>query len=420
MQKTKTINIPIDEHGGLVLPEELRQQFDLTPGKRVNINLSENSIEIIQTAEKLVRVYIEPTNACNLECRTCMRNVWQEPLGMMDMVTFDRLMESVETLNPKPLVFFGGIGEPLAHPKIRDMVECAKKIGAPVELITNGILLDKNVANWMVELGLDRVWVSIDGAKPESYADVRLGDALPLVIANLKRLQTLQAITLSIGAPKPKLGIAFVAMKRNHNDLPEVVKLGKRLGADMFSVSNVLPYSLELRDQILYGHSMYHSDLQSSIASPGISLPRIDLDEFTIKNFSEGFTNSKIVQYAGQVVDKGVNTCPFVEKASISIRWDGKVSPCLPLLHSHTSYLDDNLRTSHSYSIGNILDKKLVEIWNEPEYIKLRHRLQEFDFSPCTVCNSCDMAESNLEDCFGNIHPTCGGCLWAQGFIQCP
>jgi hypothetical protein len=24
------------------------------------------------------------------------------------------------------------------------------------------------------------------------------------------------------------------------------------------------------------------------------------------------------------------------------------------------------------------------------------------------------------EDCYGNAFPACGGCLWAQGIIQCP
>jgi hypothetical protein len=30
------------------------------------------------------------------------------------------------------------------------------------------------------------------------------------------------------------------------------------------------------------------------------------------------------------------------------------------------------------------------------------------------------LAEANLEDCLGNTAPACGGCLWAQGVIQCP
>lgn len=43
-----------------------------------------------------------------------------------------------------------------------------------------------------------------------------------------------------------------------------------------------------------------------------------------------------------------------------------------------------------------------------------------FDFSPCTDCGGCDLADSNQEDCIGNSFPVCGDCLWAKGVIQCP
>lgn len=43
-----------------------------------------------------------------------------------------------------------------------------------------------------------------------------------------------------------------------------------------------------------------------------------------------------------------------------------------------------------------------------------------FDFFPCSTCNSCELPEENLEDCFVSEHPACGGCLWAQGFRKCP
>lgn len=52
--------------------------------------------------------------------------------------------------------------------------------------------------------------------------------------------------------------------------------------------------------------------------------------------------------------------------------------------------------------------------------MSLRERVQAFDFSPCTICISCELAESNTEDCFGNRLPACGGYLWAQGFVSCP
>lgn len=112
--------------------------------------------------------------------------------------------------------------------------------------------------------------------------------------------------------------------------------------------------------------------------------------------------------------------CPFIETGSVAISWDGTVSPCLALMHSHVSYLFDRPRCVHRYVIGNVNDASMSEIWNDAEHLAFRRRVQDFEFSPCTSCGGCDLAEANQEDCIGNTFPTCGGCLWAWGVIQCP
>jgi MoaA/NifB/PqqE/SkfB family radical SAM enzyme len=96
------------------------------------------------------------------------------------------------------------------------------------------------------------------------------------------------------------------------------------------------------------------------------------------------------------------------------------VSPCLALLHGHAAYLDNHPRRSQAFEVGNVNQRPLDELWASPAYRSLRERLQGFDFSPCVNCNACEYAEQNQEDCFGNQAPACGGCLWAQGLIQCP
>ena len=53
-------------------------------------------------------------------------------------------------------------------------------------------------------------------------------------------------------------------------------------------------------------------------------------------------------------------------------------------------------------------------------YEAFRSKVREFHFSPCTICGHCSHVEGNEEDCYGNAFPTCGGCLWAEGLIQCP
>lgn len=417
MRKRSVIQLQVDPKGCLHLPPGLAERFGLLPGAQVRLEETDTGFTLTRSTANLARIYVEPTNICNLDCRTCMRNVWNEAPGNMSPDTFERILQGVRAIEPHPLVFFGGFGEPLSHPRILEMVAAVKSTGAEVELITNGILLDEKMARRLIELGLNRLWVSLDGATPKSYADVRLGAALPQVLANLNCLRELR---LQLGNATPHLGIAFVAMRRNIRDLPEVVRIGKSLGADQFSVSNVLPHTPELRDEILYRHSLYESGILPSQWSPLLSLPRMDINSLTRDVLAEALKGAVAVNITRQEIVLGANTCPFVEKGSVSIRWDGAVSPCLALLHESENYLDDRLRKSHDYAVGNVNELGLVDIWNSPSYVDLRQHLLSFDFSPCTFCNSCEMAENNLEDCFGSLLPACGGCLWAQGFIQCP
>jgi len=417
MEKKNAFNIQVDDQGRLILPQEVIARLGLLPGTAALIDLNDDGIRISNPTGRVARVYVEVTNACNLDCRICMRNVWDEPLGWMKDATFDRILEGVKEFSPTPLIFFGGYGEPLAHPEFHQFLLSARKAGIEIELITNGILLDAESAALMVEVGVQRVWVSIDGATPQHYADVRLGDALPQVVENLKGLQTLRAQSKR---QLPKLGIAFVAMKRNIEDLPAVIELGRRLGADKISVSNILPHTSELRDEELFKHSLSDADRQPSRWSVEVSLPRLDWDEPTGAVLGKLLSNRNNLRIADQNLTFGINKCPFQTKASLSIRWDGTVAPCLPLLHTHTSFLGNTQRIAYAHSFGNITDQGLSDIWNDRAYVAFRQRVQQFDFSPCAFCNSCSMSESNQLDCFASDQPTCGGCLWAQGFIQCP
>jgi MoaA/NifB/PqqE/SkfB family radical SAM enzyme len=134
-----------DNTGRLVLPQALTNKYGLKPGERVFITENDGSIQLKFPA-RLAKLYIEPTSYCNLDCRTCIRNTWKEPMGRMSEATFARIIEGLRTFSPPPKVFFGGFGEPLFHPKLLDMVAQAKKLGGEVELITNGTLLTKEIS----------------------------------------------------------------------------------------------------------------------------------------------------------------------------------------------------------------------------------------------------------------------------------
>jgi MoaA/NifB/PqqE/SkfB family radical SAM enzyme len=417
LAKQTRITIEIAEDGHLQIPEQWAGQFGLVAGSKVVLEAGEGAVRILPPVTHLAKIYIEPTNTCDLGCRTCMRNVWDEPLGFMSEGTFQRVLRGLEAASPRPAVFFGGYGEPLSHPHIIEMIQQVKALGCRVELISNGINLSPQMAEALINAELDILWVSIDGARPESYADVRLGAELPKVLENLKHLRQLLMRRHRIF---PQLGIAFVAMHRNIKDLPELLRLGSRLGAAYYSVSNVLSHTKELAAEELYRRSIYAGAYQVSSGVPHINFPRMDAGDDVVTALVEVLSDRYKVSLAGEEIGSSVNRCPFVHKNSASIRWDGGVSPCLPLLHTHKSHLDKRLRESREFLVGSLSEKGLLDLWMEPGYLALRERLRDFDFSPCTFCNSCEMPDSNLEDCFGSSVPACGGCLWAQGIIQCP
>lgn len=150
----------IGEEGRVVLPPGIASQYGLAPGAEVYVDRTRSGLAFYPSLGHLKKVYIEPTNRCNLECRTCIRHSWTEALGHMDDETFDHVMEGVRAFDDPPVVFFGGFGEPLAHPRIVEMVSEAKSVGARVELITNGMLLDARKAEGLIGAGLDTLWVT--------------------------------------------------------------------------------------------------------------------------------------------------------------------------------------------------------------------------------------------------------------------
>jgi MoaA/NifB/PqqE/SkfB family radical SAM enzyme len=417
---TKIHYARINENNEVILPPQLVKELGIASGDEIRIEKNGHGVTLRPSIHTLKRVYVEVTNKCNLNCSTCMRNVWDVKFGTMPRETFERILAGLGNFADKPELFFGGYGEPLSHPGILKMVEQAKVAGYRVSLITNGILLTEPVVDRLIDVGLDMLWVSLDGASPECYADVRLGDALPVVLQNLSYLRTQKYLRFggSNWSGHPKLGIAFVAMQRNIHDLNEVIRMGNRLGAVEFSISNVLAHNKELLAENLYMRSL--DMVVGQEIRPLVHMPLMDIQPKTMNALANVLKDMNQLEFTDALLNKNTDLCPFVERGSMSIRWDGKVSPCLPLLYTHTHFLDERERTSKEYFVGDVVVDVLTAIWKRQDYRDLRKRLQDFDFSPCAFCNSCEMANENLEDCFGNVQPTCGGCLWARGLIRCP
>jgi MoaA/NifB/PqqE/SkfB family radical SAM enzyme len=406
----------VNQAGHLVLPADVAARWGLCPGDRLRLSANGHRLTLTRSPHHLVKLYVEPTTVCNLSCRTCIRNNWHEPPDHMPFDLYRALLDQARAMPDMRLISFGGIGEPLAHPHLSDMVAQAKAQGLAVELVTNGLLLEPGLARALIETGLDLLWVSIDGVTPASYGDVR-GAELQRVLGHLAELQRLQR---DIGRTTPQLGLVLVAMKRNLADLAELPRLAWRVGAARVIVTNVLPYTRELADEILYDRALFLPRSAPSPLSPQLSLPNLDWDAQSSAILTRQLRFSGPLKLIDAPLDWSRDSCRFIQQGCAVVGWDGRVAPCLSLLHPCTTYLHGYERQIRAYSLGNVAERPLAEIWHDPEYVTFRERVAAFDFSPCTICGGCDELESNETDCFGSPFPACGGCLWAQGIVQCP
>jgi len=118
---------------------------------------------------KLGQLFWECTLRCNLNCRHCGSDC-RKTAGLADPPLSDLL--GVLDSSPKDLergkvVIITTGGEPLVRPDIVQVGAEIKKRGFLWGMVTNGMLLTRDLVNTLVDTGLDTVAMSFDGFEPE-------------------------------------------------------------------------------------------------------------------------------------------------------------------------------------------------------------------------------------------------------------
>jgi radical SAM protein with 4Fe4S-binding SPASM domain len=113
-------------------------------------------------AERRPIVVWNVTRSCNLRCVHCYSDSHaQKYPGELTHDEAKRVIDDLAAFNV-PAVLFSG-GEPLTRPDLLELMEYAVTSGLRVTLSTNGTLIDEPTAQWLRELGLTYVGISLDG-----------------------------------------------------------------------------------------------------------------------------------------------------------------------------------------------------------------------------------------------------------------
>ena len=176
-------------------------------------------------------IFWEVTKGCNLRCIHC-RATATELSSPTDLPT-ERALDIIKQIADfgNPILVLSG-GEPLYRSDIFDLARFATDRGIRVALATNGTLVTKPVAKKIVEAGVKRVSISLDGADALTHDTFRgIPGAFEAAIYGMRNLQEL-GLSVQINT---------TIARHNAHQLPDVLEMARSLGADALHTFLLVP-----------------------------------------------------------------------------------------------------------------------------------------------------------------------------------
>lgn len=459
---------------------QFRQQAAISLGKGGTMHSCSQAALTNQDASTLPalreypsKLFVETTSRCNLNCVMCPKQNRQGATrdGDLELSTFTALGDVFPGLDA---LLLNGIGEPLLNSHLEQFIAQAKKRmpgGSWIGFQSNGLLLNNLRAISLVDAGLDRICLSMDGVSPSTFSAIRSGGQLLDLESALSAITSAKSMC---SRPDLRIGVEYVVMRDNLEELPAALKWATSRGADFAIVSHLHPYDEQHLDQCAYDTctgealSLFHAwSCKASLA--GVAMSRYfellwkykkSPEEQRILNFVD--TMRADAQYRGiqldlkrlfamdyarieavdvafeqaqevarqtgldlrlpEVVPRGQRSCDFIEQGGAFISWDGGMHPCYQLWHKCHSFANGWLHPVQPRVFGNVVERRILDIWNSSDFRSYRKNVLKYDYPSCTGCNCspCDnvLKDTFEQDCYVNTEP-CGSCLWSSGVFHC-
>jgi len=208
----------------------------------VNINPLKLNVPLLRTLRLYSKIKLkipsplfvawDITYKCNLDCFFCDRQKFYHDKISKDL-TFAQAKTVVDNLISADVMSIGITGgEALLRNDLEDIVEYAVDSGLVVTLSTNGTLITKSRAKKLANL-VQSISISLDGLA-KTHNKVRgNNEAYSRAIRGLKILAETNPRSCAIG-------VNFVLNKHNFQELREVFKTVKNIGADYFFIQPVI------------------------------------------------------------------------------------------------------------------------------------------------------------------------------------
>jgi MoaA/NifB/PqqE/SkfB family radical SAM enzyme/alpha-beta hydrolase superfamily lysophospholipase len=189
-----------------------------------------------QVATEPVFANVEITTFCNMACPACARTLGGTSSRHMSRQDFNRVLNLLPHAWRVTLV---GLGEPLLHPRIVELVADATAGGRNVGLVTNGSMMDRDMARRLLTAGARRITFSLDTTDERLAADLRPGVSVNRVLENIAAFTEEAKVWASRQGPTPSVAIFCALSTANAASFERFVEDVSALGVSALMVSDL-------------------------------------------------------------------------------------------------------------------------------------------------------------------------------------
>ncbi len=278
-------------------------------------------------------ISIESSSYCNADCIMCPRELLSRKKGNMPMDLYRKIIdECAENDRYIKLIQPFMFGESFINKKLVEMIEYTKTRlpRTPVNVSTNGSLINPKMAQALIDCGLDKINIDIDGATAETFEGVRLGLVYEQVVENARYLMELKRTTRS---KTPEITVTIINMDETQHEIAAFKDQWTPL-ADNVVVQSYSTWTGSVEDKNV-------GDQASASSSGGFTFPcKHPWEEFVIAN-------------------------------------DGRVSICC---------LDFDFKVE----VGDVSKQSIREVWNGAPIEEIRQKMIENRYDELEICSQCN------------------------------
>ncbi len=191
-------------------------------------------------------VQIDLTDRCNNTCLGCWvhsplldkKEVFPEGEKELSFELVKDLIDELAHLRTQE-IFLAGSGEPFLYPRIKEVIKLIKSQGIYLNIITNGTLINSDMALYLVENNVDLVTLSIWSGTPQGYVSTHPGKTEEEFFRLKENFKILASYKKRFNPLFPHVKVYVVLCSKNYDELEEMIDFAKEIDADSIEFQTI-------------------------------------------------------------------------------------------------------------------------------------------------------------------------------------